>query len=234
MNRPNGYGKAQVAEWEPMKAGGHKCIIKQVQETKSKNGLSMLIISFDTDKEDIQPGYYTNQYMKDTQAGRDAKWRGTGYLVTDPGTEYGTANLKRFNTAVEHSNTEQALIAKGWNKITDPDTKEEGLEPAWGDRYPGSFKDLKVGIVFRREFYTADDGQSRASMKPFRYCNYDKAFEQKVPEDKLTDDMKVQPSTAVQPPAEWTDPHQMTNDEFFQSLSGAAPDPLADEGLPFM
>lgn len=178
MQEPRNYRITQVG-WESVTPGGHKCIIKKVTETRSSGGNEMLIIEFDMHQSDIQPMYFSNLYMSDQKAGKTGdklKWRGTGYIVTDENTDYGTKNLKAFNTAVEDSNP--------------------GFQTVWGDGYCRALENKLVGIVFREEEYTKDDGSLGWSVKPMRYCNFEKAYEQKIPERKNI----AQPAIQQAPP----------------------------------
>ena len=161
MQMPKDYNETVIGM--TLTPGGHKCVIKQVEETKSRNGSDMLIVSIDTDKTDKQPGFYAERYLADKAAGKDPVWRGRQFVVTSG--EYGTANLKRFVTAVEDSN--------------------EGFEVKWGKGFADCFKGQKVGVVFRIEEYTDEgSGELRTFVKPFRFCDYAKAEEQAVPKRK--------------------------------------------------
>lgn len=198
MQEPRGYKDVQVG-WDPVKPGGHKCVIRKVTETHSSAGNQMIIIEFDMHKTDIQPNYYMNQYIADQKAGKTGdrlKWRGTEWRVTDERTEYGTKNLKQFNTAVVDSNDQQELLSRGWYW----DEKDQLMKPNW-QRYGSCFEGLLVGIVFREEEYTKDDGSHGWSVKPMRYCNFEKAFEQKIP-DRKEQAPSAQPQYQ-QPPQQW-------------------------------
>lgn len=205
INKPENYDKLRTS-WEPLAPGGHKCIIKQVEGTVSKNGNKMLRISFDTDQDDKQPKFYTNAFLFDKNAGRDAFWRGTTLVVIDPKTDYGDGNLKRFVTAVEDSNPD--FITK------------------WGEAFCECFAGAKVGIVFRQEEYTRADGQLGVAVKALRFCNYDTALDQKVPQRK-TQDKPQQPQYQQMAFQQALDP--ALAQEGFMQVS----DPLEDEGLPF-
>ena len=197
MKKPNNYDSINVGNWTPVSVGGHKCVIKMVEELKTKNGLEMLKVSFDMHNDDTQPAYFTNQYLSDKEAKREnLAWRGVQYIVTDESTEYGSANLKRFLTAVEGSN--------------------EGFLVQWGEQFTECLKNKKVGIIFRMEDYTKQDGTIGSSAKPFRFCYFDKAFEAQIPEPK-----KLEPVTPT-----INDP-SLANEGFMKV------DPLTDEGLPF-
>lgn len=185
MKMPQNYKDIQVG-WEPVAPGGHRCVIKEVQETVSSTGKEMLIIHFDMHQTDIQPMYYSNLYIADQKAGKTGdklKWRGTGYLITDENTEYGPRNLKAFNTAVEDSNP--------------------GFQIVWGEGYARALKDKLIGVVFREEEYTKDDGSHGWSVKPMRYCNFEKALEQKIPERKDLSVAAQQTYAPAQPQGQW-------------------------------
>ena len=55
IQKPKNYDTIPVGGGESLKAGGHKCVIKMLEEATSSKGNQMLIISFDTSDEDIQP-----------------------------------------------------------------------------------------------------------------------------------------------------------------------------------
>ena len=216
MNKPEGFSNIQIGA--SMTPGGHKCEIKKVEETKSRSGSDMLIIYFDTTKEDSLPGFYSERYLADKKStSKDPVWRGRQYLVTDG--EYGPSNLKRFTTSVADSNSENSLSQHKWTKVTNDKGAEE-WEPAWGNGFADSFKDLKVGVIFRIEEYTDQvTGEIRAAVKPFRFCAYDKALEQPVPERK---------NLPPQQPSLQQQYDQMSLEGFMK-----VPDDLSDEGLPF-
>ena len=235
MNKPKDYDRITIG-WESVTPGGHKCRIIKVEETTSSAGNQMLVVTFDLHEDDTQPKLFSNQYIADQQAGRDPKWRGVQSVVTDERTEYGSANLKRFNTAVEESNP--------------------GFQVQWGPNYAAGFQNALVGIVFRLEDYTAPDGQMRAACKPFRFCRFDTALEVEAPERKTETPKQDQPDpyrtkgfagaqtddrgywkkpTATQTPQPWQPAPQQTP-QFQQAAMEdfmKIPDNLQDEGLPF-
>ena len=48
MKKPDSYDEAKAGgEFTPVELGGHKMIIKQVSETKSKSGKDMIVVLFD-------------------------------------------------------------------------------------------------------------------------------------------------------------------------------------------
>lgn len=161
MKIPNNYDP-NATEFERIQPGGHKCIIKQVEETRSQSGKEMLVISFDTAPDDIQPTYFSNRYLADQRP--DKKWQGNMYIVTEG--QYAENNINRFLGAVEKSN--------------------DNFHPVKGGELDVKiFKNMKVGIVFREEEYENLSGEVRTSVKGFRWCSYDNAPEQNAPEPKL-------------------------------------------------
>ena len=190
ITKQKDYDNINIGGGESLKAGGHKCIIKKLEETTSSKGNPMLVIYFDTADEDIQPHHYMDRYIADNRP--DKKWGGRFFLTVSG--EYGPANLKRFISAVEDSN--------------------DGFQ-AWdfsNQLRMEAFANQKVGLVFRKEEYTREDHQYGVATKGFRWCNYEKAYEQKEPE------MKKLPAAPTEP------------DYGFVNVPA---DALEDEGLPF-
>ena len=167
MIKPNGYDKLPVG-FVAIKPGAHKCTIMEVVEAVSRNGNNMLCVYFDTDDNDEQPGYFAEMYKKHKKEfGDEAKWRGIFYVTLSG--EYGVSNLKKFTSAVEHSN-------KGFVTLWD-------LVPGDGT-FVNCFKGKKLGIVFRTEEYRKPDGTIGRSTKPQRACDYNKVADTKVPDVK--------------------------------------------------
>lgn len=105
MQKPNNYDETQAGgEFTPVELGGHKLIIKQVNETKSKTGKDMIVVLFDFAEDDKQPGYFMEQFQNDIRP--DKKWpnQATQYILTEDAEGKCTRNFKTFTTCVEHSN----------------------------------------------------------------------------------------------------------------------------------
>lgn len=163
VNR-NEYDNVRL-DVERLKAGGHKCIIKQVLEGRSQTGKDMLTISYDTTEEDSQPKFFTEDYLG--QSGTAKKWHGNHYIVR--GNDYFLKNLKQFVGAAEASN-------EGFVGHVEDGNEYEILT--------AEFKNKLVGIVFREEEYLANTGRKGTSVKSFYFCNYADAEDKPVPEKR--------------------------------------------------
>lgn len=199
ISKPKGYNDIQAGDYESLKPGGHKCVIKQVEAAKSSKGNDMLIIYLDTSEEDFQPQHFANRYLNDKRP--DKQWPGTGKSYITLSGEYGPANLKRFCTAVEHSN--EGFSCWDFNDNLRID----------------DLKNQKVGVIFREEEYTKEDYTLGRSIKPFRFCNYNEAFDKDAPEPKLLTQKAPEGFGQTAPDM---------NSGFM-----SVPDNLEDEGLPF-
>ena len=201
MKIPTTYNK-DFGDYEVISAGGHKCRLVRVVETQSQNGRKMLVVNLDTTEEDLQPLFFTNRYVQDKR--EDKKWPCKMYIVLEG--EYAEGNLNRFLGAVEKSN--------------------DSFHPVPGaDLNLQELTNLKVGAVFRKEEYTKSDLTVGTSVKPFRWCAYDKAQEQEVPKPKLLP--QSQAAVTATTPAGAPIPG---NNYGFVDVPA---DALEDEGLPF-
>lgn len=213
MSKPKWMDKAEKdarsGDYERITPGGHKCNIRMIEPAKSKSGLDMYIVYFDTSSEDAQPYFYKKAYDADT---RDQKvWGGRMWLIIDEGamsntkngvSYYGQTNLAKLTTAIEDSNEGFAVDWKADYRTAD---------------FCKQFAGRKVGIVFREEEYTTEPyNEVRVSVKPVFFRNYDKVTEAKVPARK---------ELPKQAPA-WSEPNQ----NGFMQLNDALED---IEGLPF-
>lgn len=129
MQKPNDYDNTQAqGEYIPVELGGHKLVIKQVTETVSKTGKPMIVVCFDFAPDDVQPGYFMEQFKNDIRP--DKKWpnQATQYILTEDADGNCSRSFKTFTTCVEHSNT--------------------GFTTQWGDNFGAQFKGKKIGGVF--------------------------------------------------------------------------------------
>ena len=82
LNKPKDYDEIQVnQEYEKLELGGHKGIIKSVEEYKSQvSGNTSLKVEVDTDKTDKQPNYYQEQYDNITDMNKRWSTSATKYV----------------------------------------------------------------------------------------------------------------------------------------------------------
>ena len=130
-------------EFKPLELGGHICQIMQVDETQSRNGKLMLVISLDTAPQDAQPGYYAEQYRADDRPYK--KWGCRVFQLVYDNEGKTSKGFKTFITAVEKSN--------------------EGFQVEWGDGFAACFKGRLIGGVFGREEYEKNDGTTAWATK---------------------------------------------------------------------
>ena len=162
MQKPNNYENTQAqGEFTPVELGGHKLIIKQVNETASKNGKPMIVVLFDIAQDDIQPGYFTEQFKNDIRP--DKKWpnQATQYILTEDENGDCSRSFKTFITCVEHSNS--------------------GFTTQWGDNFEKQFKNKKIGGVFglQMDYY---EGKEREKRVLRWFISLDKVPDARIPD----------------------------------------------------
>ena len=144
MQKPNNYDETQAGgEFTPVELAGHRMVIKQVNETKSKTDKDMIVVLFDFAEDDKQPGYFMEQFQNDIRP--DKKWpnQATQYILTEDSEGKCTRNFKTFTTCVEHSNA--------------------GFQVQWGDKFCQCFKGKKIGGVFgeQMDYYNGEEKKKR-------------------------------------------------------------------------
>ena len=166
MNKPAGYEETQVlGEYTPIKLGGHKLTIMQVEEVTASNGNQYLKVSFDTTKDDIQPNYYSNAYKNDTRDNK--KWSGVTTVFPTDKDGKTSKSFKTFFTAVEHSNN--------------------GFKMVWGEQFCNALKGKAVGGVFGEEEYINNAGEVKTANKLFWFRGTDKVMDAEVPAKRTVD-----------------------------------------------
>ena len=143
MQKPVNYDETQaMGDFVPVELGGHKLVIKQVNETKSKRGNDMIVVLFDFAEDDKQSGYFMKQFQDDIRP--EKKWpnQATQYILSEDA-EGCTRNFKTFITCVEHSNA--------------------GFQVQWGDKFCQCFKGKKIGGVFgeQMDYYNGEEKKKR-------------------------------------------------------------------------
>ena len=144
MRKPNNYDdtKAQ-GEFIPVELGGHRLVIKEVVEMKSKSGRDMIKVCFDFAKDDKQPGHFEQMFKDDIRP--EKKWpnQATQYILTEDEDGNCSRSFKTFITCVEHSN----------NKF----------EVKWVDDFGKQFKGKLIGGVFgpQMDYYNGREIEKR-------------------------------------------------------------------------
>lgn len=127
-------------------AGGHKCVIKNVEQKMSKSGKPMIAIAFDISGGEYD-GYYMDLFGKNVEKaqkdGTQAKWPNGGVIYQLIDDEH----LGRFKGVIE--NIEKSNVGFTFNM------DEKSLI--------GKF----FGGVFREEEYEAQDGSIKTAVR----CN---------------------------------------------------------------
>ena len=205
MKKPDSYDETKAGgEFTPVELGGHKMIIKQVSETKSKSGKDMIVVLFDFAPDDSQPGYFTEMFKNDIRP--DKKWpnQATQYILTEDSEGKCNRSFKTFTTCVEHSN-------KGFTTNFETDN--------WG----AQFKGKKIGGVFgeQMDYYNGKELRKHV-MRWFR--SIDKVDKSGVPEPTETKAYKDYKSSAQS----YCDQAPKTSDGFMD-----IPNDISDDELPF-
>lgn len=168
MKKPNNWENTQAyGDFEPLELGGHVCKIRKVEETQSRTGKAMLIISLDI-AEGEQKDYYAEQYKNDTRENK--RWGCIVYQLVEDNDGNTNKGLKTFINAVEKSN-------KGFdqNKI-------------WNDDFPKYFTNKLIGGVFGKEQYRNNSGALKWATKCFNFRDVEAIKKGvPVPEDRYLD-----------------------------------------------
>lgn len=128
MEKPQGFDELNVGSFEKITEGGHHLVIKQVTEQDSKAG-KMLVVLFDTAKNDSQPGYFSNLFDTDVRPEKKWPFNGRKYILEQDYEDKSKVNkdFKRFITAFERSNNTTCQ---------------------WGNDFFKQFTGKKIGGVF--------------------------------------------------------------------------------------
>lgn len=167
LKKADNYDEIVVNEdFVALELGGHKGIIKKVEEYTSQiSGNTSLKVEVDTDKDDKQPNYYQEQFDNNTNMNK--KWStGATKYVSLKEDENCIKMLKAFITAVENSNSN---FTYDWSKDTD------------------QLNGKKVGLVFGLEEYQDQEGKTKTATKLTQFRSIDKVDNVKIPKVKLLD-----------------------------------------------
>ena len=165
LKKPENYDSVELREFDytPINLGGHKGIIKKVEEYTGQSGSTSLKVTTDTDKNDTQPSYFQVQYDGDTRA--EKKWsNGAIKYVSLKDDENCVRMLKAFITAIENSNPG---FKYDWNKDL------------------SQLVNKKIGLVFGLEEYEANDGKIKTMTRLTQFRSNDKVDNVKIPKVKI-------------------------------------------------
>lgn len=171
LKKPEIYDDVQVnLEYEKIDLGGHRGVIKHVEEyTSSSTGNTSLKVEVDTSSDDRQPNFFQKQF--DENPNMDKKWSngGTKYVSLKED-ENCVKMLKAFITAVENSNNG---FTYDWNKEV------------------SQLIGKKVGLLFGLEEYENDKGEIKTATKLNSFRSIDKVEALNIPKVRLLDNTTV-------------------------------------------
>lgn len=169
FDKPQGYDEVQAGgEFTPIALGGHKLVIKKLEEVTASNGNKYLKVSFDTAPDDVQPNYYAEQYKNDTRDNK--KWGGVATLFPTDQQGKTSKTFKQFCTSIERSNN---------SKIQ------------WGAGFEASIVGKTVGGIFGEEDYLNSMNEVKTARKLFWWRSTEGIKDAKVPDKReLSDDVK--------------------------------------------
>ena len=172
FNKPAGYDEVQAGgDYTPIELGGHKLIIKAIEEATASTGTKYLKVSFDTAQDDAQPNYYAEQWKNDT---RDTKkWGGVAMLFPTDREGKTSKTFKQFCTSIERSNN---------SKIQ------------WGAGFENSIVGKAIGGVFGEEEYYNAQGEVKTARKLFWWRSTEGIKDATIP-DKRTVEKPVDSGT---------------------------------------
>lgn len=161
MLKPKSFDTVAASlSFTPLELGGHVCVIKNVQETKSKAGKPMLLVALDIADGEPQAGYFREKFSSDTRENK--KWPCLSYVVTEDKDGNASRTLAQFVTSVEASNP--------------------GFTFPWDN--VDMLRDKRVGGVFGLEEYKGSDGNIHKATKLFWFRSADKVHDAPVPKTK--------------------------------------------------
>lgn len=177
MLKPKNYDSVAASlVFEPLALGGHPCIIKGVEETKSKAGKDMLKVALDIAAPDPQAGYYSERFKNDDRPNK--RWPCVSYVVLEDNEGNCSRQLAGFVTSVEESNS--------------------GFNFPWDNvQY---LKDKRIGGVFGQEEYMAQDGKIKKATKLSWFCSVERSKDAPVPKLK-----ELKAATSPAKPSGWAD-----------------------------
>lgn len=165
FDKPQGYDEVQAGgEFTPIQLGGHKLVIKKLEEVTAASGNKYLRVTFDTAQDDIQPNYYAEQYNNDSRENK--KWGGIAPLFTTDKDGRTSKTFKQFCTSIERSNNSQIQ---------------------WGAGFEASIVGKVIGGIFGEEEYLNQNGEVKTARKLFWWRSVDGVADAKIPGKRTVD-----------------------------------------------
>lgn len=166
FEKPAGYDEVEAGggEYTPIELGGHKLIIKKIEEVQASNGNKYLKVSFDTAPDDKQPNYYSEQWKNDTRDNK--KWGGVANLFPTDKEGKTSKTFKGFCTSIEKSN---------------------GTKIQWGAGFEASIVGKYIGGIFGEEEYVNGNGDIKTARKLFWWRSTDSIADAKIPDKRTVD-----------------------------------------------
>ena len=159
FEKPQGYDDVVVGgDFTPIELGGHKLVIKKIEEVQASNGNKYLKVSFDTAPDDKQPNYYAEQWKNDTR--KNKKWSGVATIFPTDKEGRTSKNFKQFCTSIERSNN---------SKIQ------------WGAGFEASIVGKVIGGVFGEEEYYNQNGEVKTARKLFWWRSVESIADVDIP-----------------------------------------------------
>lgn len=166
FEKPQGYDEVEAGggEYTPIELGGHKLIIKKIEEVQASNGNKYLKVSFDTAQDDKQPAYYAEAWKNDTRDNK--KWGGVANLFPTDKEGKTSKTFKGFCTSIEKSN---------------------GTKIQWGAGFEASIVGKYIGGIFGEEEYVNGNGDIKTARKLFWWRSTDSIADAKIPDKRTVD-----------------------------------------------
>ena len=160
--KPAGYDEVQAGgDFTPIGLGGHKLVIKKLEEITALNGNKYLKVLFDTAPDDKQPNYYAEKYKNDTRDNK--KWGGVATIFPTDRDGRTSKTFKQFCTSIERSNN---------SKIQ------------WGAGFEASIVGKTIGGIFGEEEYLNYMNEVKTARKLFWWRSAEGIKDAKVPDKR--------------------------------------------------
>lgn len=172
MQEPKNYENTKASgEVTPIELGGHKLVIKQVTETRSKSKISggkekgnkpMIVVLFDFDISDKQKGYFMDAFKSDIRPDKKWPFAGSKWIVTVDEDGNCSRGFKTFTSCIERSNP--------------------GFKTVFGDNFGAQFKGKKIGGVFGEVQYLNSKNEEKTGREIRWFCSSENSETASIPE----------------------------------------------------